>query len=134
VHGIVTPDHFAEWWGYGLFFVAAAFAQSGYGAIVLFTRMVEGASIMERWRPARVRAYLWAGVLGNVAIILLWLVTRTVGIPFFGPEAGRVEPVRFLDATSKVLEVGIVVGLALLVRRSSLRPARVTAHDSDPPE
>jgi hypothetical protein len=116
IHGIVTPDHVAEWWGYGLFFLVAGISQSGYGAIPLFTRMVEGESVLSRWRPERYRAYLWAGIAGNAAIIALYVVTRTIGIPFFGPEAGVVEPVRALDIISKLLEVGVIVGLLGLLR------------------
>src|SRR5688500_14838856 len=108
IHGLVTPDHFEEWWGYGVFFLVAALAQSFYGAVPLFTRMVEGESVLARWRPGRLRAYLWAGILGNVAIIALYAVTRIVGIPFFGPEAGEVEAVRMIDVVSKLLEVGVI--------------------------
>ena len=110
IHAIVSPDHFAEWWGYGLFFVVAAFAQVAYGAIPLFRRMVEDVGILEGWPAGRVRAFLWAGILGNVAIIALWLVTRTVGIPFFGPEAGTVEPIRFLDARAHVKRIAVAPG------------------------
>src|SRR5207248_3846190 len=89
IHGIVSPDHFAEWWGYGVFFIVAAFAQAGYGAIPLFRRMVEDESVLVGWSRPKLRAFLWVGIAGNCATLLLWLVTRTVGIPFFGPEAGK---------------------------------------------
>lgn len=117
IHGIVTPDHFAEWWGYGLFFILAAFVQAGYGAIPLFRRMVEGEGILTGWAPSKVRAFVWIGILGNAATILLWLVTRTVGIPLLGPEAGVVEDVGFWDSLSKLVEVALVVALVLLLRR-----------------
>lgn len=123
VHGIVTPDHFAEWWGYGLFFLFASFAQVLYGAVPLFARLVEGEPLMTQWSQARLRAYCITGVAGNVAIILLYVVTRTVGIPFFGPAAGVVEEVRVLDVVSKLLEVGVIAGLALLLARSTPRAA-----------
>lgn len=119
VHGIVAPDHFAEWWGYGAFFLAASFAQVGYGAVPIFSRLVEGASIVERWPRGRVRAFAWAGIVGNVAIVALYVVTRTVGIPFFGPEAGVVEEIRALDVVSKGIELGIVVTLVLVLRQTS---------------
>ncbi len=35
--------------------------------------------------------YSWAGVIGNSLIAGLYFVTRTVGVPLFGPEAGEVE-------------------------------------------
>jgi len=124
IHGIVTPDHFAEWWGYGVFFIVAAFAQAGYGAIPLFRRMVEDESVLVGWPRSTLRAFLWAGIAGNVATIGLWLVTRTVGIPFFGPEAGKVEAVGFWDAASKLVEIAIVVHIWLLLRALAFEPRR----------
>lgn len=123
VHGIVTPDHFAEWWGYGLFFLLASFAQVIYGAAPLFARLVEGEPLTTQWSAAKLRAYCIAGVAGNVLIIALYIVTRTVGIPFFGPAAGVVEEVRVLDVVSKLLEVGVIAGLALILARSAPRVA-----------
>lgn len=118
VHAVVTPDHFAEWWGYGLFFLFASFAQVAYGAVPLFARLVEGEPLDRLWPRARVVVYCWLGIAGNVAIILLYVVTRTVGIPLFGPEAGVVEEVRTLDVVSKLLELGVITGLSVLLRAS----------------
>jgi hypothetical protein len=70
----VIPEHFEEWWGYGLFFLIVTIAQALYAVILL------------RW-PGQ--GLLLAGIAGNSAIILLYLLTRTVGIPFFGPGRGR---------------------------------------------
>src|SRR5438874_3653561 len=130
IHGIVSPDHFAEWWGYGVFFIVAAFAQAGYGAVPLMRRMVEDQSILVGWPRSRVRAFLWTGIAGNAATIALWLVTRTVGIPFFGPEAGRVEAIGLWDSLSKLVEVVLVVSLALLLRE--LSSPRVDSVVSEP--
>ena len=116
IHGIVTPDHFAEWWGYGLFFIVAAFVQVGYGAIPLFRRMVEGEGILTGWPRSKVRAFLWIGIAGNLSAIALWLVTRTIGIPLFGPDAGRVEGIGFWDAASKLVEIALVITLTMLLR------------------
>lgn len=116
LHGIVTPDHFAEWWGYGLFFLFASFAQVTYGAAPLFARLVEGEPIEEQWSPRKLRVYAWLGIAGNVAIIALYVITRTVGIPFFGPEAGAVETVRPLDVISKLVEVAVVALLVVVLR------------------
>jgi len=35
---------------------------------------------------------LYCGSLGTLAVIVLYVVTRVFGIPFFGPAAGRTEP------------------------------------------
>jgi len=73
VHLWVAPEHFEEWWGYGVFFVVAAAAQILYVPIVVLL-------------PTRI--VLLLGIAGNLAIVVLYLLTRTVGIPLFGPEAG----------------------------------------------
>jgi hypothetical protein len=74
IHLWVTPEHFEEWWGYGAFFLAAALAQVLYAPLVLV------------W-PTRIA--LLGGIAGNLAIVALYLLTRTVGIPLFGPGPGR---------------------------------------------
>lgn len=116
IHGIVTPDHFEEWWGYGLFFMIAALVQLFYGLVLVF----------QPWQPDPIRetpgfsaAYLyWAGIIGNGFLIALYLITRTVGIPFFGPEAGEVEDITLLSLLSKLLEAALIAALVLLLRRS----------------
>jgi hypothetical protein len=65
-----------------------------------------------RWPPSR--AYFLLGVAGNLALAILWLVTRTTGIPLLGPHAGEVERVGVLDLACTVAEVGIVAGLGAL--------------------
>ena len=70
IHLWVTPEHFEEWWGYGAFFLVAALAQALYAPLVVV------------W-PTRI--VLLAGIAGNLAIVVLYLLTRTVGIPLFGP-------------------------------------------------
>jgi hypothetical protein len=82
IHLWVTPEHFEEWWGYGVFFLVAAAAQILYVPIVLLL-------------PTRI--VLLLGIAGNLVIVGLYLLTRTVGIPFFGPEAGEVERFGFVD-------------------------------------
>lgn len=116
LHGVVTPDHFAEWWGYGLFFLLASFAQVTYGAVPLFARVVEGEPVTAQWTRRKVATFAWLGIAGNAAVLLLYIVTRTVGIPFLGPAAGVVEEVRALDVASKLAEVALIVVLALTLR------------------
>jgi FtsP/CotA-like multicopper oxidase with cupredoxin domain len=103
-HLWAVPEHFREWWGYGLFFLVVAAGQGFYGGIL----------------PGRPRPYLLPlGVAGNLAVVALYVVTRTVGVPFFGPHAGEVEGVGALGLTATVAELALVVALVAL-----LRPAR----------
>jgi hypothetical protein len=105
VHLWVTPEHFEEWWGYGAFFVVAAAAQLLYVPTVLL------------W-PAR--TVLVAGIAGNLAIVALYLLTRTAGIPLFGPEAGEVERFGILDVCATASEAGIALALgAALLRHAT---------------
>jgi hypothetical protein len=105
IHILAAPDHFEEWWGYGMFFLTAATAQVMYALLLL------------AYEPNH--DLLWAGILGNLSILGLYLVTRTVGIPFFGPEAGAVEPVGALDVVSKIVELALLGCLAVLLREQS---------------
>lgn len=114
VHGTVAPEHFAQWWGYGLFFLAAATAQIVYGLALIV-------GVVDPDRPLTVaerRVFYGLGVGGNVGIMALYVVTRTVGIPFLGPEAGVVEGVGALDVVSKIYEAVVVVMLLLLLART----------------
>lgn len=56
------------------------------------------------------------GVGTNLSIVVLYLVTRTVGIPFFGPHAGEVEGVGFVDLSATATELVLVVALLTVMR------------------
>ena len=101
IHLWVMPEHFEEWWGYGAFFLVATAAQVVYGPLLL------------RW-PNRT-VLLLLGIAGNSAIVLLYLLTRVVGIPLFGPEAGEVEALGVIDVCATSSEAAIVVALGALV-------------------
>ncbi len=111
VHLWVVPEHLEEWWGYGAFFVVLAVAQGLYGFGLL------------RRTPSR--PYLLLGVAGNLAVAILWLVTRTTGIPLLGPHAGEVEGVGVLNLACTLAEVGIVAGLGMLAMRDLSTEGRI---------
>jgi hypothetical protein len=100
IHLWVMPEHFQEWWGYGTFFLAAALAQVAY--VPLLVRLPN-------------RTVLVLGIVGNSAIVLLYLLTRGVGIPLFGPEAGEIEEVGIIDVCATSSEAAIVVALGALL-------------------
>jgi hypothetical protein len=109
IHVWVMPEHFAEWWGYGLFFLVVALAQALFAVAIL---RVPSPTLV------------WLGILGNLAIIVLWLITRTIGIPVFGPHEGEVEEVGLIDVASKVVEALLVIDLAMLLR--TMQPSQRT--------
>ena len=122
LHAGVIQEHYAEWWGYGLFFILAATAQGIYGLVLLAIPAKPSWSgpTWNRW----LRVLYGAGLGGNLAILALYLVTRTVGIPWLGPEAGTVEAVGVVDVISKAVEATLMACLAvLLVLLGSSRPS-----------
>lgn len=119
VHGIVTPQHLQEWWGYGLFFIAAGLAQIVLG-LALLTDAVNRKEAGPAYLRLRRAMYL-SGIFGNLAIIGLYLVTRIVGVPA-GPGAGERETVGAIDVLSKVLEVAVIGLLVALVRKPEADP------------
>ncbi len=99
IHFAVVPEHRAEFTGYAVFFTVVAIAELVWAAAVW-----TGA---EGWLVA-------LGVVANVAIIALWAVTRTAGLPF-GPEPGVAESIGLADVVCCVGEaVTVVAGTAAL--------------------
>ena len=93
IHYAVVAEHFDEWWGFGLFFVSSAVAQLVWAVVVVASRS---------------RLLIWFGVVGNGAIVGLWIVTRTFGTPL-GPEPTTPEPIALADSVATAFEVAIVV-------------------------
>lgn len=87
VHAFVGPEHFREGLRFGLFFVVLCAAQFAM-AIGVLTR--PSARLVEMI------------ALVSVLVVALWIVTRTVALPF-GLDV--VEPVGLLDALSSTAEV-----------------------------
>jgi hypothetical protein len=101
IHFAVIEQHFAEFALYGAFFIGVGLFQAG-SAILALTR------------PSRL-LYV-AGLLGNLATVGAWVVTRTVG-SLVGPAAHEVAPIGFGDLISTLFEVLIAVGFLVLLRR-----------------
>jgi hypothetical protein len=62
-------------------------------------------------RPTRALAAL--GLIVNAGIVIVWAWSRSFGLPL-GPNAGRPEPIGFVDGVATFFEVALVV---LLVAR-----------------
>jgi hypothetical protein len=111
-HGLVTQQHFQEWWGYGVFFLATAICLIGFG-LALITDAID-----PRYMPGdvnRIRRLMYAvGTVGIVGVLALYVITRTSGIPL-GPGSGSVESVGVIDLVAKATELMAVVGLAVLL-------------------
>lgn len=122
LHSLLTTSHFEEWWGYGVFFMLAAMAQGLYGFFILASHLLHEEPITARWTPGQLRAYYLAGIAGNALLVALYAVSRTVGVPLFGPEAGEVEdwdPAGIVAKSLELVIIGLLVHLALRAGRSS---------------
>ena len=108
IHFAVTAEHFEEWWLFGLFFGGSAVAQLAWAVVVVASRS---------------RLLIWLGVAGNAAIVVLWVVTRTVGT-LVGPEPDTPEPVSVADSVATAFEVVIVVAGTWLGRSVRMRRPR----------
>ena len=98
IHFAVIAQHWDEWWLTGAFFLALGLFQLIWALLVL----------------ARPSATLYlAGAVVNAAVIAIWVVSRTTGVPI-GPEAGEPEAIGFPDALSTAFEA-LIVTLAVLV-------------------
>ena len=112
VHFAVAPEHFAEWWGFGLFFVLCAEVQLGW------------AILLGRIRSNRMLAI---GIAGSLALVAVWALSRTTGLPF-GPEPGVPEEIGLPDLVSVVLELITVAACAWAL----LVPNRIAVRASLP--
>jgi hypothetical protein len=98
LHAFVMEDHFREWFAAGVFFLAIGVAEG-----------IAGAGLMLYPSRRIARAAVWL----SVATVSLWLVSRTIGLPF-GPSFA-LEPVGRIDATSTLFEATTAVALLPLL-------------------
>jgi hypothetical protein len=112
VHGIATVDHFSHYWLYGVFFMVATYGQVLWGVAL--------------WRNRASARTLTIGAYANLVIVAVWLLSRTLGIPF-GPYAFDAEPVGAADAVATIDELLIAAYVAVILhpRLRGVRGLRV---------
>jgi len=99
IHAVVTPEHFAEARVIGVFMLAVTVGQMAVVVAALN-------------RPSRA---LWvAAGAGNAAVVAIWVLSRTVGVPV-GPEPWTPEAVGFLDLACAAYEIATLVACLGLV-------------------
>lgn len=114
IHAAVLPEHFNEWPAAGAFFVGLAAAELTVATLVV----------------REVRSSLHLAAVVSVAPLMLWLYSRTAGIPF-GPEAGTAENVGLADVAASALEMAALL-LALLLLRARSRAGTGRAAGVEP--
>ena len=101
VHAAMGPSHFSEGFLLGLFFAVSAMAQLAWAGLAL----TSGGALLLR-----------LGVLLNLGCVALWVVTRTLGLPFGlipGPEA-----VGGWDVATVVWELVVAASCLAALRRT----------------
>jgi FtsP/CotA-like multicopper oxidase with cupredoxin domain len=91
-----------------------------YGALFGLVALLQGFYGVALWLWGG-RTVFILGMVGNLAIVVFYLATRTVGVPF-GPHMGEVEAVGGLDLAATMSEVALVAALALLYRQAASVP------------
>ncbi len=129
-HLVSTREHLSWWFASGLFFGAVAAGQLGFAGLML--------------RGNRRVMALSAGIWLNVGVAIVYLLSRTVGLPGQPPIAahgarwapgrsivpGAVEPVRLFDLLTLAAELGLIVTVTGLLpdvaRRRTLNALTIT--------
>jgi len=101
IHLTVMPQHFQEYPPFGVFFLLSGLAQVGLAAALLFSTGSLTAIV---------------GAAANLAVVTLWLVSRTVGLPI-GDDPWRPETIGVADAAATILELMAAWNLVRLARR-----------------
>jgi hypothetical protein len=104
IHFAVIFEHFNDYVLYGVFFLAISWAQIIWPAVLV-------------WRPSRL--WLWLGIAGNALVLVVYVASRTTGLPF-GPDVSNPEPVGALDVVSGILEFALIAECIALLWRPSL--------------
>lgn len=107
IHAKALFDHAGHSWLFAVFFGALTYAQ------VLWAVWV--------YRRPDDRRWLLPAAVASLAVVAVWLVSRTVGLPI-GPWAGRPEPLGVADITASLDEV-VLAGVIFAM----LRPDRWVA-------
>jgi hypothetical protein len=101
IHAVAMIEHFSHYWLYGVFFLALTYGQVLWGIALLRRRVGERALV--------------AGAVANVAIVAVWVVSRTLGVPL-GPDAGRPEVVGAMDVAATLDQIVLAAYVAAIVR------------------
>jgi hypothetical protein len=102
IHAAVIPEHLTEWPAAGGFFALLTIAEITVAAALLAAQ------------PRRLAGV--AAVVVSAGPLLVWLYSRTLGLPF-GPDAGIAEAVGIPDVVCCALEIGTLIAAVMLLRR-----------------
>ncbi len=101
IHASVIREHLHEYAPFGEFFAALTITQLAAAAVLITS-------------PSR--RLLATIAAGNLAVALLWVASRTSGLPI-GAEHWTAEPVQLKDAVCTAAECALAAGTLALRRR-----------------
>jgi hypothetical protein len=102
--GVAAP-HYRQWWVHGLFFLVCGALQALFAVLIL-------------WWPRPWIAL--CGIAGNLAIIAMYVYSRTNGSPV-GPHEGVPEEPGVYDMTTTAGELVLVIVLLLMLGEGARR-------------
>jgi hypothetical protein len=108
IHLVAAIEHVAVSWMLGVFF-----------ALVGTGQLVAGWWIQRSPQDERM---LKLTALASTAVALLWIFSRTTGLPF-GPDAGKVSSVGVADTIATLQELAFAAIVAVIVWRGERRLA-----------
>ena len=109
LHVSAAQGHWAESVLYGIGFLVLAALQFGLGVSLALTR---GGG----------RTLLGAGIVLDLGVLLVYLASRTVGLPV-GPDVGAPETLGIPDVTATLDEI-VLLGLSVVLLRGRRLPDR----------
>ena len=111
LHALAAREHADHWPAASQFFIALQLAQTWLGLALLFN--------------LRTRATARLALLVSVGTLVLWAISRTVGLPV-GPDAGVPEQVTRLDLAVALLHI-LTIAAALILLGVAQRSTRLGA-------
>jgi hypothetical protein len=117
-HAVDAPDHLSEWWGFSAYFVTAGAFQFFYGFGLFLQPWKYDETGGLRKSPDRYgRPYYILGLALTLSIVVLYIITRTTGLPFFGPQAAA-ERVTPLSLVPIAIDLPLIYCLSSLLYRT----------------
>lgn len=101
VHAIATVDHFSHYWLYGVFFMVVTYGQVLWGIAL--------------WRNRAGARAMRIGAYANLAIVAVWVLSRTVGVPA-GPYTWDAEPIGLADGAATINQLLLAAYVAVILR------------------
>jgi hypothetical protein len=101
IHVKAAIDHTSHWWLFGVFFAGLAYGQLTWALVV--------------YRGRRDPRLLEAAIYVSLAVVAIWLLSRTVGLPL-GPWAWDAERVGVPDTIAMLDELALAALLTAILR------------------